>query len=304
MSQPFALVLTANPKSNALNELIVQPILHLFLNKPDTKGTWLIPKAAYEIIWQAHNDQEAEEIKKDVIKSLKDHPIDANVVSADPKKRGKKLLVADMESTIIQEELIDELAAHANKKEEISALTQKTMCGEVDFSRSLLHRVKLLKGLGSEAFDSVLQHINFMPGAQSLVAKMNANKAKTALLSGGFIYFAEKISQRLGFHHYYGNVWEVHNGKLTGEVLQPLIDAEAKKKHLLALAENYNLTLQETLAVGDGANDLPMLQAAGLGVAFRSKPIVREAMRYRNTGAVIDYADLTALLALQGYGLR
>lgn len=304
MPKPYALVLTANPLDNVLNEHVIQPLLGFFLNKQDPSPSWLIPSAAYEVVWQAHTDAEAVEIKKYFIKSLKGLPIDVNVVSADPRRRRKKLLVADMESTIIREELIDQLAILVNKREEISSLTLKTMCGEVDFSLSLYRRVKLLKGLSSEAFDGVLHQITLMPGAESLVAQMNANGAKTALLSSGYIYFTEKISQRLGFDHHCGNVWKIHDNKLTGEVLEPLIDAEAKKKHLIRIAENYSLSLEETLAVGDGANDLLMLQTAGLGVAFLAKPVVSDAMRNHIKGAVIDYADLTALLALQGYVLR
>lgn len=303
MSHPYALVLTANAATKVLNEHIIRPLTSLFHNKEDTKPTWLIPDAACEIIWNAITPEEIEEIKSKVLQSLKGLPIDVNVVSATPKTRRKKLLVADMESTIIEQELVDELAALADKKEEISALTLKTMNGEIDFTQSLRRRVKLLRGLNTQAFEIVLHRTTDMPGAKILITQMKEKGAKCALISGGFIYFTEKISQHFGFDEYCGNIWQVHDSQLTGEVLDPVIDSEAKKMHLFRLANTYQLQLEETLAVGDGANDLLMLQAAGLGVAYHAKPLVREAMRKCKTGAIVDHADLTALLALQGYGL-
>lgn len=301
MSQLYALVLTASPQTKILNEQFIRHLLSIFPNKLESKPKLLNVNAAYEIVWSPKSFEEAKKTQQEFIKFLTGLPIDVNVVSADPSIRRKRLLVADMESTIIEQELINELAAIVHKKEEIAVLTLKTMCGEIEFKESLRQRIKLLNGLSSDAFDIVLDQTTIMPGAKILIKRMKAEGAKTALLTGGFIYFAEKISKKLCFDHHFGNLWQVKDNKITGELLEPIIDAEAKKKHLIQLTETYKFKLEDTLVVGDGANDLLMLEAAGLGVAYRAKPIVREAMTKNKRGAVIEHSDLTALLALQGY---
>lgn len=300
MISSYALVLTAAASPQILTEQIIKTVRHLFAETPGTSAYWLCPGIAYEVLWEEISWAEADSIKKTVLQTLLPLPIDVNLVDATPQFRQKRLLVADMESTIIEQELIDELAACIQGKEHMSALTLQTMQGEIDFCSSLRHRVKLLSGLSTKAFEQVLSRATETLGAKKLIKDMKARGAKTALVSSGCNYFTEKISQRLGFDSHTGTIWGIKEDILTGEVLEPLIDASSKKEHLLCLAARYKLDLRETLAVGDGANDLLMLQAAGLGVAFHAKPLIREVMLNSKTGAVIDYADLRALLALQG----
>ncbi|WP_306253218.1 phosphoserine phosphatase SerB [Parvularcula sp. IMCC14364] len=210
--------------------------------------------------------------------------------------REKKLLIADMDSTIIQQECLDELAAFAGKQAEISAITERAMHGELDFEAALRERVSMLAGLPASKLDETLeQRITLTSGATELVRTMNARGAMTALVSGGFTYFTHRIAQAVGFLENQGNVLTIRDGLLTGDLEEPIFGRAAKKEALENICTLEGLTPAEALAVGDGANDLDMLQAAGTGVAFHAKPIVAEAARIR-----IDHADLTALLYLQG----
>jgi phosphoserine phosphatase len=224
--------------------------------------------------------------------------IDAVVVPAD--NRRKKLLVADMESTMIENEMLDELADFLGLKEKISAITARAMNGEIGFEGALEERVGLLKGLPVARLDQAAGRIRYMPGGATLVATMKQNGATCALVSGGFTYFTAMVRERLGFDFEQANVL-AHDGKtLAGTVKPPILGKEAKLANLQRLAKEGGLSLAEALTVGDGANDLPMLQAAngagGLGVAFRAKPAVAAQVRAR-----IDHCDLTGLLYLQGY---
>lgn len=300
MISSYALVLTAAPSPQILTEQTVKTLNVLFPDTQRTTGCWLAPGIAYEVLWNEISWAEAHSVKEKVLQTLHPLQIDVNLVEAIPQLRRKKLLVADMESTIIEQELIDELAAYVQKKELMSALTLQTMQGEIDFTSSLRKRVKLLAGLNSKAFEQVLFRITETPGTQKLLSQMKSRGAKTALISSGCHYFTEQISRRYGFDTHTGTIWDIKDNMLTGEVLEPLIDATSKNEHLLRLTTRYQLDIRETLAVGDGANDLLMLQTAGLGVAFHAKPLIRAAMLKCRTGAVIDYADLRALLALQG----
>lgn len=300
MINTYALVLTAAPFPQILTEHIVSSLSSLSANIEQTTGCWLSLGIAYEIVLKNISWTEAQELKQVVLQTLHRLPIDVNLVEATPQVRRKKLLVADMESTLIEQELIDELADFVDKKEEMSALTLKTMNGEIDFAFSLRKRVKILEGLNTKAFEKVLSRITETPGAKELIVHMKANGAKTALISSGCSYFTEKVSQKFELDTHLGTVWNFQDDILTGEILEPLIDANSKKEHLLQLTSHYKLDTHDTLAVGDGANDLQMLQTAGLGVAFRAKPLIRDAMLKSKTGAVIDHSDLRALLALQG----
>lgn len=212
------------------------------------------------------------------------------------KGRAKRLLIADMDSTIIQQECLDELADYAGLKKEISAITARAMRGELDFEGALRERVGMLKGLNISALEATLQDkITLMPGAMELVATMNARGAVTALVSGGFTFFTARIAERVGFDHNQGNTLIIEGDELIGEVGDPILGKEAKLEALLALCTENSLDPQQAMAVGDGANDLAMLNAAGSGVALHAKPVVAEAARFR-----IDHGDLTALLYLQG----
>ncbi len=210
--------------------------------------------------------------------------------------RRKALLVADMEATIIANEMLDELAELRGLRVEVSAITARAMNGEIDFVAALKERVALMKDLPESALGAVALKISVNPGAKALVATMRAHGAYAALVSGGFRIFAHKIRDALGFDLAVANELVIRDGKLAGTVGEPILAREAKLATLTALAAERSLPLALTLAVGDGANDLPMLQAAGLGIAYHAKPSVAAQARWR-----IDHADLTALLYAQGY---
>jgi phosphoserine phosphatase len=211
--------------------------------------------------------------------------------------RRKRLFVADMDSTMIEQECIDELADYAGLKAHVAAITERAMRGEIAFEPALRERVALLKGLPVSVVDEVLEkRITLTPGGRTLVATMRANGAHTCLVSGGFTLFTERVAAMLGFDEHRGNTLVVEEEKLAGRVQEPVLGRDAKLATLMKLRSRFGLTGQDTLAAGDGANDLAMIEAAGLGVAYHAKPKVAEAAHAR-----IDYGDLTALLYLQGY---
>jgi phosphoserine phosphatase len=220
--------------------------------------------------------------------------IDAAILPA--AGRRKKLLVADMDSTIVTGETLDELAAYAGLGERVAEITRRAMEGELDFPAALRERVGMLAGLSVEALAQTAARITLTGGARQLVQTMRAHGAFTILVSGGFRFFTGLIRDRVGFHEDIANDLLIEGGKLTGKVAEPIIGREAKLDTLQRLTVERGLAAQETLAVGDGANDLAMIQAAGLGVAFHAKPIVAAAAHVR-----IDRGDLSALLYLQGY---
>jgi phosphoserine phosphatase len=210
--------------------------------------------------------------------------------------RRKKLLVADMDSTIVGSETLDELAAFAGLKDEIAAITRRSMNGEIDFPTALRERVAMLAGLSASALDRTLEGTRLNPGARTLVMTMRAHGAFTALVSGGFRWFTSRVAAAAGFDHDEANDLLVEDGKVTGKVSEPILGREAKLEALGRLAAAHGAGVADAVAVGDGANDLAMLQAAGLGVAYRAKPVVAAAVSCR-----VDHADLTALLYFQGY---
>lgn len=226
--------------------------------------------------------------------ALAEAPVDA--IATAREGRRKRLLIADMDSTIVTTETLDELAAFAGLKEEIAAITRRAMNGELDFKQALAARVGMLRGLPVTALEETWAGTPIMPGAPELVATMRAHGALTCLASGGFTFFTGRVKERLGFDLHVSNVLGVEDGRLTGTVQEPIFDRNAKLATLKRLAAENGLPLEATLAVGDGANDLDMIRAAGLGVAFQAKPVVAEAARAR-----VDHTWLTTLLFAQGY---
>jgi phosphoserine phosphatase len=211
--------------------------------------------------------------------------------------RRRKLLLADMDSTMIGQECIDELADFVGMKAHVAAITERAMRGEIAFEPALRERVALLKGLEASVVDKVIaERITLTPGGRALIQTMRANGAHTALVSGGFTLFTAQIAQKIGFHENRANILEIEAGKFAGRVREPILGKEAKLASLIELREAHGLKAHETMAVGDGANDLAMLGEAGLGVAFHAKPAVAEAAHAR-----IDHGDLSALLFAQGY---
>lgn len=219
------------------------------------------------------------------------------VVQRDDVPRRRRLLVADMDSTMITVECIDELADYAGIKAEIAAVTDQAMRGELDFATALRERVALLKGLDEGAIARCLdERVGITPGAVQLVRTMKRDGARTILVSGGFTAFADRIGADIGFDSVVANELDVENGKLTGTVGPAIVGAQGKRDALLDAAALAGVDPRDSLAVGDGANDIPMLNAAGLGVAYRAKPAAAAAAAAR-----IEHNDLTALLYAQGY---
>lgn len=221
--------------------------------------------------------------------------LDINVVATAQRK--KKLLIADMDSTIINVECLDELADMAGLKPQIAAITERAMRGELEFEAALRERVGMLKGLKLDALErTYVERVRLNPGAKHLLATMRAHGAHTMLVSGGFGFFTRRVAEAAGFHVERGNTLLDDGVALTGDVGTPILGRQAKLEALEEAAANLKLDYAETLAVGDGANDLAMIQRAGMGVAYHAKPVVAAA-----AGAAIDHNDLTALLYLQGY---
>ncbi|WP_041796136.1 phosphoserine phosphatase SerB [Pararhodospirillum photometricum] len=210
--------------------------------------------------------------------------------------RRKALLVADMDSTLVTTETLDDLAAHAGLKETIAAITARAMNGELDFTAALRERVGMLKGLPVAALEETWAHTPLTPGAEVTLKTLVAHGTRCLIVSGGFTFFTSRLAERCGFHGHVANVLGVADGVLTGTVADPIVDRTTKLTTLTTEAARLGLALSACAAIGDGANDLPMIQAAGLGVAFHAKPSVAAAARLR-----IDHGDLTALLYLQGY---
>jgi phosphoserine phosphatase len=229
--------------------------------------------------------------------ALEGATIDAIATVAD--QRRKALLIADMDSTIVTGETLDELADFAGLKQRIAAITARAMNGELDFKAALRERVAMLQGLPVGALEQTWQRVRLTLGARELVATMRAHGAYTALVSGGFSFFTGRVAALCGFDMHRSNTLLDDGIALTGHVAEPILDRDTKLATLTQLAGERGLPLSSTLAVGDGANDLDMLSAAGLGVAFRAKPIVAAAAQAR-----LDHADLRALLFAQGYRAR
>jgi phosphoserine phosphatase len=226
---------------------------------------------------------------------LSNLPIDLNLVPA--ANRRKRLLIADMDSTMIQQECIDELGVVAGLGDQIKEITVRAMRGEIDFPSALKERVELMAGLDAKVIDIIIrERITLMPGGKTLVATMKSRGAYTALVSGGFRQFTSRVAAQIGFHANEANDLIIENGKLAGKVAEPILGKEAKLAALNHLSMVNGLTSVDAVAVGDGANDIPMLQAAGMGVALHAKPKVQEAV-----SLCINHGDLTALLYLQGY---
>ncbi|MGU3664100.1 phosphoserine phosphatase SerB [Methylobacterium sp. A49B] len=228
--------------------------------------------------------------------ALAGEPIDLAVLPADAHRR-KRLFLADMDSTMIEQECIDELAGTLGLKDHVAAITERAMRGEIAFEPALRERVALLKDIPVEAVDGLIaERLTLTPGGRTLVQTMRAHGARTCLVSGGFTLFTGPIAATIGFHKHRSNVLGVADGRLTGVVEDPIVGKAEKRAALIELRETLGLGPADTLAVGDGANDLDMLQEAGLGVAFRAKPAVAAAAQVR-----VEHGDLTALLYLQGY---
>ncbi|WP_308917091.1 phosphoserine phosphatase SerB [Jannaschia sp. LMIT008] len=278
----FTTVLTCDPERPVLDEAICTALRNAW-GGGDIR--WLAGGAAAEFDMPDRRDVAAARDGSRVL------GVDVNVVPTGGRR--KRLLLADMDSTMIQQECIDELAAEAGLGDRVAAITARAMNGEIGFEGALRERVGLLAGLPVDVIYRVIRdRITFMPGGATLVATMKAHGATAVLVSGGFTAFTAHVAATLGFDHHRANTLAVRDGHLTGEVGEPILGQDAKVAALHDLAEDA----MDALAVGDGANDLGMLRAAGMGVALHAKPAVRA-----KADLVVDHGDLTALLYLQGY---
>ena len=256
--------------------------------------TWLASGIAADIPFAPPAGSDNTRWAQAVRAALGDGHVDVVVQAAGDRR--KRLLVADMDSTLIEQECIDELADVVGLRAEVSDITARSMRGEIAFEPALLERVALLRGLDVAVATRVIDRITLMPGARTLVRTMRAHDAVVAIASGGFTLFTAHVAQVLGAHHHHANTLEVAAGRLTGALRHPIFGRASKRTVLRGLRDELGLAPEQTLAVGDGANDLAMLEEAGLGVAYHAKPAVSSVARAR-----IDYGDLTALLYLQGY---
>jgi phosphoserine phosphatase len=277
--------LVANRAASSLTPALIRSV-HDAVGGGET--AILSPGEAADIILDAAPDMGA------VRTALARVAVDALTTAVDGRR--KRLLIADMDSTIVAGETLDELADFAGIKDRIAAITARAMNGELDFKAALRERVAMLRGLPVNALEHTWQRIRLTPGARELVTTMRAHGALTVLVSGGFSFFTSRVAALCGFDQHHSNTLVDDGTVLTGCVAEPILDRDTKLNTLTGLAAALGLPLSATLAVGDGANDLDMLQTAGLGVAFRAKPIVAAAARAR-----IDHANLRALLYVQGY---
>jgi phosphoserine phosphatase len=293
----YALVLTSPPTAPALSQFAVERAWSLISEPLRRNHGWLADREAWAGEFVTNEDGATASIKAAVKRALLGLTIDINVVTGDAQSRRKRLLVADMDSTIIEQECIDEMADMLGLRDKIAAITERAMRGELAFEAALEERLALLEGLDERTLERVFnERITLMPGATTLVATMRKHGATTALVSGGFSFFTSRVRRSVGFDADHSNTLAMAGGKLTGRVEGPILGREAKLATLERYRADLGLQAAETLAVGDGANDLAMIKAAGLGVAYRAKPVVAA-----EADAAIIHGDLTALLFLQGY---
>ncbi|SDP22947.1 MULTISPECIES: phosphoserine phosphatase SerB [Filomicrobium] len=291
------LIATCAHDAPCLNRTLTDTMARLLAKDAVIDQRWLCEGEAWELKFVAQADGGAH-VKKQAKTATIGLPVDINIVPDEGPRRRKRLLLADMDSTIIQQECIDELADAVGLGDEVASITERAMQGELNFDESLRTRVALLKGLSSDVLEAVLgTRISLMPGARTLVETMKEHGAFCALVSGGFTIFAGRVAEVVGFDDHQANVLEIADGTLSGRVVEPILGQEGKRDALTRFAKELNIPLGDTLAVGDGANDLGMIAAAGLGVAFRAKPVVASAARVS-----LNHSDLRALLYLQGYG--
>jgi phosphoserine phosphatase len=284
----YVLVLVGSPVERPIDDALLASV-DAALDRPRVSWRTLAPGEAVEC------DVADTDLLSQVRTALADRPIDANIVPT--LERRKRLLISDMDSTIIQQECIDEMADAVGLKPRIAAITERAMRGELDFEAALAERLALLVGLDEVALQAVYdERVTLMPGARTLVATMKSHGAYTALVSGGFTFFTRRVAQACGFDMNRANQLAFSDGRMTGGLVGAVLGRAAKKVTLEELAAARGLPMRATLAVGDGANDLDMIRAAGLGVAYRAKPVVAA-----EAGAAIRHGDLTGLLYLQGY---
>ena len=286
-------VLTLIAPAGGLDETIVASVAKALkvMGVEAGEADWLSPGEACDIPFSGTDPQAVETAVRE---ALSEATVD--LLAQPAAGRRKSLLVADMDCTIITTETLDELAARAGRKEDTTDITECAMRGEIDFAEALKERVAMLEGLEQGALEATLAAVALSPGAETLVRTMAGNGVHTVMVSGGFGFFTEPVAAMAGFDETRSNRFEIADGRLTGRVIEPILGPEAKLETLTGLSAERKISLAQTLAIGDGANDVPMIRAAGLGIAYRGKPVAREAARAR-----IEACGLTAALYMQGY---
>ncbi|MDJ1158573.1 phosphoserine phosphatase SerB [Chelatococcus sp. SYSU_G07232] len=286
--------LVSNPAAPALTDAVLARAAQALPGAGPV--TRLDAEIAADIAFRPKDEADEPRVHAEAVRAALDGaPVDVIVQPA--AGRRKRLFLADMDSTMIGQECIDELADFVGLKDKVAAITERAMRGEIAFEPALRERVALLAGLRTSVIETIIaERITLTPGGRALVRTMRANGAYTCLVSGGFTLFTGPISQTIGFHEHRSNLLVEEDGRLAGRVVEPILGREAKLAALKELRARLGLSGEATLAVGDGANDLAMLGEAGLGVAFHAKPAVAAAAHAR-----VEHADLTALLYAQGY---
>lgn len=283
-----------NPENNSVDETIINKVFIAIEKKSGVVSNidWLCENVACDIFFDHDNLPQIRDKLKEKL-----HQLEIDFIVQKNHNRRKKLFMSDMDSTIIKQECIDEIADEMGLKSQIAQITTMAMNGEIDFNESLIKRVSLLKGLECSKLDQVYNNkITLMDGSQTLLDTMNKNGAHSVLVSGGFTFFTEKIKNSLGFHEHFANILEVKEGKLTGEVVPPVLNANSKLKTLQEMTHKLNLTKDDIISVGDGANDIPMLKGSALGIAAHAKENVQTQIDHN-----ILFTNLTSLLYCQGY---
>jgi phosphoserine phosphatase len=284
----FALTIVASSYSplafNYLSEIAAKLECH-------EQATWLAPDhAATMILHERPTRQDVEWLWTLCARDRYDV-----LITPEPVRR-KKLLLADMDATIVTGETLDDLAGHAGVRDKIAAITARAMRGDLDFKSALRERVGLLKGLGADALEHTMKETTLSDGAAIFVRTMSASGALCVLVSGGFTQFTGSIADKTGFHLHHGNLLRMEDDRLTGTVSEPILDKNAKLDFLNHYRKKLDIPVEDVMAIGDGANDLPMLQAAGLGIGYRPKPVVQDSI-----DNCILWGDLTAALYAQGF---
>jgi len=273
----YVLTFIANPDKHQITPEMIEAVL------PGSNPVCLSDGEAYDVFIDAPLEGSTLNIEADVICQKR-------------QGRKKKLLIADMDSTIVTGETLDDLAEFAGIKAEVAEITTRAMNGEIEFRDALNQRVQMLKGLSAYSLEDAMRMVELTDGAQTLLGTMKANGAYCALVSGGFTFFTSRVADQLHFDFNAGNTMEIIDGHITGNVIDPIITKDSKLAYLKSLSAEQGITTEEALAVGDGANDLPMLLEAGLGIAFHAKPSVVSQAKHN-----VQEGDLRALLFAQGY---
>lgn len=246
--------------------------------------------------FSVRGDADQAVLRAEFLEVARELEVDIAFQADDVYRRSRRLVAFDMDSTLIEAEVIDELARAAGVGDQVAEITERAMQGELDFKQSFEQRMALLEGLNTDVLEDIAASLPITEGAERLISNLRALGYKTAILSGGFNYFGQYLQKKLGIDYVFANELEIENGLVTGRVIEPVVDGQRKADLLRELAEKEGIRLEQTIAVGDGANDLPMLSIAGLGIAFRAKPLVRE-----NARNSISTLGLDGILYLLGY---